>query len=317
MSVTKLYLNDNILTSVPDGVFDDLDHLNILRLDGNLISTIGEDTFSLETIRRLTSLNLSNNPFECTCSLLWFRNYLRSNPGLFDAHNPYSRYRCKNLPDADVATFFLIEQQCLFSHETYVFTVVCVAVIIVTFTASTLLYRYRWHIRFTMYDVFRGNPQARWKMRRPDVFQYDLFVSYSGEDVRWVIDHLIPVLEQQMGLRLCVHQRDFLPGNNITDNIIDSLAVSKRVLALFTPRFAESHWCDFELQMCLNHVIENDDVMVVVILEHVPARDMTGVMLALMKTTTYIEWGKEEDAVESFWRRMTLALADVLPGCRQ
>nr|KAG5699293.1 hypothetical protein BaRGS_000495 [Batillaria attramentaria] len=167
-----------------------------------------------------------------------------------------------------------------------------------------------------MYEAFRGNPQARWRQRRPEDFQYDLFVSYNKEDVGWVIGNLIPVLEDQMGLRLCVHQRDFLLGNSITDNIADSLAASKRVLALFSRSFAKSQWCQFELEMCLTHVVEGNDVMVIVMLEEVPARDMSGAMRALMKTTTYIEWDNNPEAVASFWRRMTLALVDILPGVR-
>nr|KAG5692120.1 hypothetical protein BaRGS_014283 [Batillaria attramentaria] len=132
-----------------------------------------------------------------------------------------------------------------------------------------------------MYEAFRGDPQAKWRQRQPEDFQYDLFVCYDSEDSHWVLNHLMPVLEEQMELRLCVHQRDFIPGKNITDNIVDSLAVSKRVLALFSPNFAESQWCQFELEMCLSHVVDGDDVMVIVLLEDVPTRDMSGAMLAL------------------------------------
>nr|KAG5713054.1 hypothetical protein BaRGS_021848 [Batillaria attramentaria] len=310
----NLSLHDNQLTVIPDGTFDDMQYLTTLRLDGNLLTSVSKGTFSPDSRSRLTSLNLSHNPFECTCALMWFRDWLVSDPELFDYHNPYSQYICSNLPGTDITSFHMSEQQCLLSHETYVFSVVCVAVLIITVTASSLLYRYRWHIRLVLYEAHRGDPKARWRRRRPEEFQYDLFVSYSGEDVRWVIDHLIPVLEQQVGLRLCVHQRDFIVGNNITDNIVDSLAVSKRVLALFSPRFAKSHWCHFELEVCLRHVIENNDAMVIVILEDVSPRDVSGAMSALLKTTTYIRWEEEPEARTSFWRRLQLALNDILPG---
>nr|KAG5698010.1 hypothetical protein BaRGS_005828 [Batillaria attramentaria] len=183
----------------------------------------------------------------------------------------------------------------------------------VTLILTAVLYRYRWHIRLIMYEAFRGNPQARWRQRRSEAFQYDLFVSYDSEDSRWVHEHLMPALEGGMGLRLCVHQRDFIPGKNIVDNIVDSLEVSKRVLSVFSPNFAESQWCHFELEMCLSHVVDNNDVMVIVILQHVPARDMSGAMLALVNTTTYIEWVEDPDAIASFWRRIMVALKDILP----
>nr|KAG5688999.1 hypothetical protein BaRGS_005543 [Batillaria attramentaria] len=178
---------------------------------------------------------------------------------------------------------------------------------------AVLLYRYRWHIRLVLYEALRGNPQAKWRHRRPEEFQYDLFVCYDSTDLGWVIGHLMPMLERDMGLRLCVHQRDFLLGNNITDNIVDCLATSKRVLAVLSPEFAQSQWCQFELELCLRHVIENDDVMVLVMLADVPPRDMSGAMLALLKTTTYVEWGEGDDAKELFWHRMSRALNDILP----
>nr|KAG5699292.1 hypothetical protein BaRGS_000494 [Batillaria attramentaria] len=235
---------------------------------------------------------------------------MMSNPALFDYNNPYSQYHCINIPNTDLATFFKNPQTCLLSHNTSVLIITFGIVIISVFTFLTLFYRYRWHIRLVMY-AFRANPLAGWRQRRPEDFQYDLFVSYDSEDSRWVHEHLMPALEEGMGLRLCLHQRDFIPGKNITNNIVDSLDASKRVLAVFSPNFAESQWCQFELEMCLTHVVEGDDVMVIVMLEEVPARDMSGAMRALMKTTTYIEWDNDPEAVASFWRRMALALGDM------
>nr|KAG5709056.1 hypothetical protein BaRGS_004695 [Batillaria attramentaria] len=310
--VRDLLLFGNLIETIPDGTFDDMENLEKLDIDRNWITSISENTFSPAVRDRLVSLNISNNPFECTCSLLWFRSWVMSKKWLFDFDNAYSHYNCHNLPGKDLESFNMNEQMCLLSHAAYVFTVVVVGMFIFSMTSSILLYRYRWHIRLVMYEAFRGNPQARWRQRRPEEFQFDLFVSYSGEDILWVIHYLIPVLERQMGLRLCVHQRDFLLGNNITDNIVDSLAVSKRVLVLLSPGFARSQWCEFELQMCLRHVVENDDVMVIAILQNVPSRDLSPTMMALLKTTTYIQWAEEPEARASFWGRLRLALNDLL-----
>jgi hypothetical protein len=35
-------------------------------------------------------------------------------------------------------------------------------------------------------------------------------------------------------------------------------------------------------------------------------------MMAVLKTTTYIQWEKGRDAVESFWGRLRLALHEVI-----
>lgn len=58
---------------------------------------------------------------------------------------------------------------------------------------------------------------------------YDAFVIYSQQDSAWVVHELRPQLETPPGggadgggapLRLCIHQRDWLGGRDITDNVI-------------------------------------------------------------------------------------------------
>ena len=163
-------------------------------------------------------------------------------------------------------------------------------------------------MRLWLYEVCRGRSQRRRRCRQR--FRYDVFVSYAEENREWVHHELIPKAEEEWGLRLCVHQRDFVPGKHIVDNICDCVADSERVLLVFSPYFARSEWCQFELKYCQVCVMEREDVLVLVALQGVPSRDMTGTMLALMKTTTYIEWGEQQDARESFWGRLKLALEE-------
>ena len=56
--------------------------------------------------------------------------------------------------------------------------------------------------------------------------------------------------------------------------------------------------------------MERDDVMVLVVLQETESRDMTGAMLAMLRTTTYIEWEDQQEARDSFWGRLRLALND-------
>ena len=128
----------------------------------------------------------------------------------------------------------------------------------------------------------------------------------------WVQNELLPVLEDRWRLRVCVHQRDFLPGKHILDNISDSVDESDRLLLVFSPHFARSQWCQFELRYCQSCVMERDDVMVLVALRETESRDMSNAMFAVLRTTTYIEWEEQPDAVTSFWGRLELALHDVI-----
>ena len=114
-------------------------------------------------------------------------------------------------------------------------------------------------------------------------------------------------------MRLCLHERDFILGKNIVDNICDCVETSKKVLVVFSKHFCRSQWCQFELQFCLNHVIDFDDALVVTCLDDVGSRDLTTAMMAVLKTTTYIQWEEHPDAIASFWGRLRVALQDILP----
>ena len=59
-------------------------------------------------------------------------------------------------------------------------------------------------------------------------YKYDAFVIYSQADSQWVIHQLRPQLEENRPkLRLCIHQRDWLGGRDITDNIVESIEASR------------------------------------------------------------------------------------------
>ena len=47
-------------------------------------------------------------------------------------------------------------------------------------------------------------------------YVYDAFVSYCGspETDRWVVRELLSHVESQMGFHVCVHHRDFIPGDS-------------------------------------------------------------------------------------------------------
>ncbi|KAK7114074.1 hypothetical protein V1264_000198 [Littorina saxatilis] len=303
----SITLHRNFFWEIPEGVFDGLQNLTHLDISNSRITTVREGTFSGDLIGRLEHLDLSGNFFRCDCDLLWFRWWLRSNTSLFD--NSWSVYQCQNLPDTNVTYFQMNEQVCLMSHDASVFTVVVVTLLMIILTLVAVVFRYRWAIRLLLYEAFRGKGHN--SQLPANLFRFDLFVSYAEEDVSWVRSHLLPELELGQGVRLCIHQRDFTPGQNIVDNIYQSVQDSRKVLMVFSRHFARSQWCQFELALCLSHVVEHDDTMLVTCVDDVTSStELTPTMMAVLNTTTYIQWAEEDDAKASFWGRMRMALAD-------
>ncbi|KAK7100937.1 toll-like receptor 2 [Littorina saxatilis] len=318
--LTTITMHRNFFPQIPEGVFDHLRHLTHLDVSNSRITTVSSDTFSNDVRGRLRHLDLSGNFFRCDCDLLWFRDWLRAaNHTVFN--NSWTRYMCRNMPGVPVTDFTINPQVCLLSHDVSVITMVVVTLLILMLTLVAVFFRYRWHIRLLLYEVFRG--KGRNAGLPADYFRYDVFVSYAEEDVLWVRHHLVPQLEVRQGLRLCVHQRDFTPGRNIVDNIYHSVHDSRHVLTVFSRHFARSQWCQFELALCLTHVIEHGDTLLVTCVDDVTCSgQLTPTMMAVLNTTTYIQWDwasgrasdRASDAQHSFWARLRLALTDAGRG---
>ncbi|XP_070204901.1 toll-like receptor 4 [Littorina saxatilis] len=310
-NLCKLYLHRNKLVSIPDGTFDFLANLTVLTLGDNQIASIRESTFSPNMRKRLTQLDLSGNPFECDCNLLWFKEwYVRSRNSTFS--HSYANYTCKNRPNTPLTSFFLQEQECLFTTETNRIIIACVVMCLIVLCIVSVMYQYRWNIRLML--AFRGHGDLMKRRLREENFDYDIFVSCAEEDEAWLDEYFMPEAEGGLGLRVCFHKRDFIPGKNILTNIIDSVKASKKFVMIFSEHFAQSRWCQFELDLCLGHVFDNDDALIVTCVGQLTPRDLTATMMAVMKTTTYIQWEEYQDDRASFWQRMRHAFKDIITG---
>lgn len=107
-NLVEVTLSRNRFTSLPDGAFDSLKQLKRLDISNCEIAVISENTFGGETQRRLRHLDLSGNPFDCSCELLWFRDWLASDDPIFN--KSYENYECSNLPQTRVASFRMNKQ---------------------------------------------------------------------------------------------------------------------------------------------------------------------------------------------------------------
>ena len=309
-NLSLLFLYGNRISDLPDNAFDSLTSLKTLSLNRNQLKTIRSSAFSTQTRSRLKHLDMSGNPFVCDCDLLWFQHWLVSSPSVFS--KSYTAYVCSDLANTSVEAFSLTQQQCLWSDETYRAIIACVVVFIAVVIMVSVVYHYRWHIRLML--AFRGRSEVLRRRLEAENFDYDVFVSFAGEDLDWVQQHLMAKLETELGLRLCIHERDFVPGKNILNNIVDSVKGSKKFLMVFSRHFTHSPWCQFELDLCLGHTLDYGDALIVTCLGDVASRDLTSTMAAVLETTTYIQWRDNRDAVTSFWDRVTLSLRDIMPA---
>lgn len=89
------------------------------------------------------------------------------------------------------------------------------------------------------------DPDPRVAPQPRDEFSYDVFISYSHVDRKWVWDELLPRLEKAR-LRTCIDQRDFEIGVPSLVNIERAVDDSRHTLIVLTPDWLKSEWTEFE-----------------------------------------------------------------------
>jgi protein toll len=62
------------------------------------------------------------------------------------------------------------------------------------------------------------------------------------------MDELVSRLEAEEGFKLCLHFRDWTPGDWIPDQIVRSVEQSKRTVVILSKSFLESVWSRLEFK---------------------------------------------------------------------
>ncbi|XP_060891842.1 uncharacterized protein LOC132972781 isoform X1 [Labrus mixtus] len=78
---------------------------------------------------------------------------------------------------------------------------------------------------------------------------YHVFISYSSTDYQWT--HFLIEQLESFGLQVCYHERDFIPGRTVLENMSDCIQESQKVLLVLSSEFVRSRWCLLEANMSL------------------------------------------------------------------
>ena len=246
---------ENFLTTIDDDIahkYPDLIHLNVQ--DNNLQSLVGlEHLAFLQKInasgneitsvptwlflrsRNLKTLDLSNNPFHCTCGIKQFRNWILSDNQTWLQPGEYVCTTPQNLQGMSVTA---IDLDC--TSKTAFYLSVTIPSALMLFIMIIILFRYRWHIKYKLFLLYRNyhpfpDPDEEFEMLQ---LQYHAYVAYnenSAVDDAWVMNDLQPNMEEgPEPLRLCIKSRDFTPGHFLLDSIDESIHQSRKNLGTFT-----------------------------------------------------------------------------------
>ncbi|CAC5407068.1 unnamed protein product [Mytilus coruscus] len=144
-------------------------------------------------------------------------------------------------------TVLQLEKECDKHIVIIIVVTIGIAFSAITITAG-LAYRYRLKIRY-IYYITKGKYTKLKLAENNKIYSYDAFISYADREENFIINECIPNLEETGNKKLCIHQQDFIPGEDITLNITNAIHDCKKTICIITRAFLDSYYCMFEFNM--------------------------------------------------------------------
>ena len=252
----KLNLHNNLIDSISSDVFDILDKGNLreLRLDANRLWNLPQKT-DVFMVTNLSHLTFGNNSWECNCHTLWMKHWL-------------------------IVTVIVVRNALLAVG----------AILILCVIAVILIYVYRGEIKIILYVHCNWHPFDAAENADILDMQYDTFISYLGLDYKWVCFNLLPKLENHNPpYRVCVHDRDFMPGAYIEDNIMEAVQSSRRMIMVLSQNYLKSDGCMLEFRVTHNKVLnDRTNYLILVPYDDVNISELDEDMKLYIRTNTYL-----------------------------
>ncbi|XP_072232709.1 toll-like receptor 2 [Leuresthes tenuis] len=316
-ALRELYLSGNKFLRLPSGKL--FPNLQTLTIQSNTLNTFGHS--DLRSYRRLQTLQAGQNKFICSCDFVTFLRSQFKGDGDVKLTDEGDSYVCdsplylQGEPVGRVRLSVFMCQRVLFV------SVCCGLALFVWILICFLLWKLHtfWYLKMTWawLKAKRSSKVRKSKDSLEALLSFDAFVSYSERDAGWVENFLVPELEEpretdSQPLTLCLHKRDFIPGQWIVDNIMSAIERSRRTIFVLSENFVQSDWCRYELDFSHFWLFDaGGDAAILILLEplakdNVPKRFCK--LRKLMSSTTYLEWPQEEERREEFWRSLRSAL---------
>ncbi|XP_036434159.1 toll-like receptor 18 [Colossoma macropomum] len=310
IGLKEVYLSGNKIKFIASGWRSP--NLKSLALDGNSFGLISMSSF--KGMPNLERLRAGNNPYHCTCDLHTFiqETTVKGKVQITDWPENYKCYYPADLLNTMVSQYFPGHVACDI-RLVIVISVVTTAAVVLAIMLLCYVFSIPWYAKAT-YQIVR----AKYRAHKEGVglsmdYTFHAFISYSHSDADWVRDKLLPCLENSRPpYRICIHERDFMPGKWIIDNIIDNIENSQKVIFVLSRHFVNSEWCNYELYFAQQRAIGKTlrDVILVV-KEPIDPKSLPSKYCKLKKmlnTKTYLEWPEQPKQQVFFWAQLRSVL---------
>ncbi|XP_061530691.1 LOW QUALITY PROTEIN: toll-like receptor 18 [Phycodurus eques] len=310
-NLRELILSDNKIKFIPSKW--ESPSLHRLALDGNSFGLISKESF--QHMPGLSHLRAGNNPYHCTCELHAFIEDTKTKKqiNLTDWPANYKCYHPEPFLNTVISQYFPSEVACDV-RLVIIISVVTTAAVILFLMLICYIFDLPWYTKAT-YQIIRAKYRAHKELATGEAgpFAYHAFISYSHWDADWVREQLLPCLENNRNpYRLCIHERDFMPGRWIIDNIIENIESSHKIIFVLSRHFVNSEWCNYELYFAQQRAMgKTFSDVILVVKEPIDPGTLPSKYCKLKKmlsTKTYLEWPQQANQQAFFWAQLRSVL---------
>ena len=284
----RLDISSSAVEEIDPDMWKAVQNMSTVSLENNLLTQFPEVSANSFTGKQL---DIQNNLMSCDCKNKWLKSWLKSiadripNPTGVNCHTP-EWLKGKSVILLNEEEFCsgspYTKTDVLKTSLSTVATFITLIVIVVLFSRI---------FRFKIYKYTKIHPFDRDECEGEDM-AHDVFLSCSSEDNQ-VGRSILSLLESE-GYKVCYHERDFMPGTPISENMNRSVERSKRVLCFLTRNFVESNFCMEEFRMAHHRDLEKGKKRMIMLLIHNFEIDniVEADVRNYLKRYTYIEMGK-------------------------
>lgn len=178
------------------------------------------------------------------------------------------------------------------------------AMLVMCTITFALYYRYQSEIKVYLF----AKSMCLWFVTEDELDKdktYDVFVSYAQPDEKFVEEHLLPELERNDNpYKVCIHIRDWVPGQFIAEQVVNSVRDSRRTLVVLSNNFLNSVWGKLEFKTAHTQAIRDGRARVIVVIYgDLDENKLDDELKSYLKTNTYVKWGDQ-----FFWNKLKYAL---------
>lgn len=318
--ITSLYLQHTFLKMFPIDILLKLPSLNLLNLDrnhleywsfpdnfsitlnlhelslrSNFIRNLDERCIPSQLQHSLRILALENNPFDCTCKSLWFKNWMdKTNVILTNKDS----YKCRTPIELNgtLLVKFDVAKACQ-KHDPWIIVYATIGSFVFVFIVLFIIvHKYKWYLQYYCLKLkknlyVRQDGQETDPLLYREEVAYDGYVIYNEADGPFVHYDFRRLIENTCHYRLHIWERNAACGEARIDVVFDAMDASRRFIAIISKHAIQDPWFQFQMNVCFDMSVEHrKNGLILVVLEDVDFQSLSKSWCVLLTKTPTAHW---------------------------